>query len=225
MSAPTASQDSCRQCGTCCRRGGPALHGEDLPLLECGRLALTDLITVRQGEPAYSPTENRVVPASSEVVKLKGKPGSWSCRFFDESKSTCTIYAQRPLECRLLKCWDPAELLAAVQVDTLSRGQLLPPDSPWLGLIAQQEQAVPAAQLAELAAALLSNEPDAVTLEQFAGLVRRDLALRERAIGDPNLTPELELFLLGRPLFTMLDALGLAMIETDNTFTLARQPR
>lgn len=222
MTAPTTAnrQDSCRQCGTCCRRGGPALHSADLALLQTGRLALTDLITVRKGEPAYSPLENRLVPAAGEVVKLKGRPGSWTCCFFDEASSGCTIYDQRPLECRLLKCWDPAELLAAVHTDTVSRHQILPSDSPWLILIDRHEQAVPSAELAELTAALLRNERNEATVEQLTVLVRQDLELRERAIADPALSPALELFLLGRPLFTMLDGLGLKLVEQNNNISL-----
>ena len=41
----------CRRCGTCCEKGGPALHGEDRPLVDRGQVPARCLFTIRAGEP------------------------------------------------------------------------------------------------------------------------------------------------------------------------------
>ena len=60
----------CRQCGTCCRKGGPALHVEDSYLLEEGIIQLQDLVTFRAGELVRDTSNNGVVPLPAEIATL-----------------------------------------------------------------------------------------------------------------------------------------------------------
>lgn len=57
-------QPSCRRCGTCCIKGGPSLHREDLPLVEEGRIRVQDLVCIRSGEMAYDPRRGAAVRTS-----------------------------------------------------------------------------------------------------------------------------------------------------------------
>ena len=52
--AAMATRPFCVRCGECCRRGSPALFGQDLPTLASGAIARKDLVTVRRGERAFS---------------------------------------------------------------------------------------------------------------------------------------------------------------------------
>ena len=45
---------------------------------------------------------------------------TWCCVFLDQAHK-CEIYQTRPVECRLLKCWDTRPLLARYNEDRLSR--------------------------------------------------------------------------------------------------------
>ena len=196
------------RCGTCCRKGGPALHTEDMEIMLGGHIAREHLITIRKGELAFSPLSNRLEPVQKELVKLAGKRKGWVCLFFDEKKSACTIYAHRPLECRLLKCWDTAELLSAIGQRTLTRADIISKDDPILEFIETHERECSSEKAEGLISAFLREKDDATSLEKLTALVQQDLAIRSRAIAKFGLSLEDELFIFGRPLFKILSARG-----------------
>ncbi len=106
MTAQTTSSESCRRCGTCCKKGGPALHLEDRVLVEEGHIPAQDLYTIRQGEPAFDNVKGLLQPAVTDIIKIKGQTSSWQCRFYQSHDRACRIYQYRPLECRALACSD-----------------------------------------------------------------------------------------------------------------------
>ena len=75
---------TCRRCGTCCRKGGPAFHLADRPLIEKGTIPLRHLFTIRQGERVKDPIRGVVRPVDTELIKIKGAQDTWTCTFFDE---------------------------------------------------------------------------------------------------------------------------------------------
>ena len=83
-------QKECKLCWTCCKKGGPALHSQDLPLIEKGLLSVEDLITIRKGELVHNPGKNSIEPVKTEFLKIKGTKGSWACTFYDKSGNGCT---------------------------------------------------------------------------------------------------------------------------------------
>ncbi len=214
----------CQQCGTCCRKGGPALHREDIQIIEGGYFGCQHLVTIRQGELAYDPVRDRLAPSPQELVKIKGTGGEWTCCFFEPTTSTCGIYANRPLECRLLKCWEPDELLAAIGRETLCRKDILGPGHPALALIAQHEQQCPAESAAEAIADWQYNRKDQDVLARLTELVRQDLIVRHQAIMAGKLPAHLEFILLGRPLFKQLVPLGIILLEERGDIRLQNRP-
>ncbi|MCX5877405.1 MAG: YkgJ family cysteine cluster protein, partial [Deltaproteobacteria bacterium] len=62
----------CKQCGTCCRKGGPALTREDLDLIRQGHIRHDQLITIRQGELGYNPATGKLEPVPVELLKIRG---------------------------------------------------------------------------------------------------------------------------------------------------------
>lgn len=155
---PIEKPPLCSRCGECCRKGGPALHHEDLPLLRtpCGP-DLTDLVTLRAGEPALDQVRGRLEPLEAEIVKLRGRDGAWTCLFFRDEDSACAIYAARPLECRVLSCLDTRGLARVYAQDRLTRAGILPPGHPLLELIEGHEQRCPVSGFARL---LESDAPE-----------------------------------------------------------------
>lgn len=118
----------CRQCGTCCRKGGPALHKEDAPLLVDGVLQLQDLCTFRAGELVRDTSNDHVVPLPEEIVKIAppygSRPDDWTCRFL-MGDNRCFIHDSAPAECRALFCDAPSALLAMHGEDRLDRRAIL----------------------------------------------------------------------------------------------------
>jgi Fe-S-cluster containining protein len=97
----------CVLCGDCCRQGSPTLHHEDLEILAREVISRRQLVTLRKGEPVYSPYEEKPVYLREERIKIREKPKTRECVFLDAEASRCTIYPDRPVQCRAQACWDP----------------------------------------------------------------------------------------------------------------------
>ncbi len=204
-------QSECYRCGTCCRKGGPALHGPDLELVRSGRIPRKDLITLRRGELAYNPVVDGVQPVAVELVKLRGVGREWSCCYYDTLSRGCMIYAHRPVACETLKCWRPAESLALVEQDCLSRLDILGLDDPFRALVIEHEASCPCPDLLG-AARNLEGEPEQ-TLIRLQQLVDRDLAFRQRVLHEVKLDRDEELFYFGRPLFQLLAGISIMAVN------------
>ncbi len=215
----TAGQHSsaikeCLRCGSCCRQGGPTLHLEDLPLVRGGHLLPDHLVTIRSGETSYDPLTETFRPVEQELVKISGKNSTWTCRFFcDDKKGSCSIYQFRPLECRLLKCWDTREVKEIIGRNTLDRVSLLSPSDPCLNLMAAQEEKCSYHRVNLLIRELKENPEAEDLLDELTGIVRIDLQIRARAGKDCSVSLARELFLFGRPVFKAIAAYGFRLYE------------
>ncbi|HIJ78428.1 MAG: YkgJ family cysteine cluster protein [Desulfobulbaceae bacterium] len=205
----------CQRCGTCCRKGGPALHHQDRELITAGHLTFPQLITIRAGEFAHNPISDKSEPVKQELIKLAGRGREWACCFLG-SDDACTLYQHRPQECRLLQCWDTAAICAVIGQDYLTREHLIRPDDPLLKLVRQHERECPWGALAELTSRTTDKKEDSARLSGLSRLINRDLEIRRRAVVEFKLGVAVELFVFGRPIFTALAALGLHIQETPD---------
>ncbi|MFW8601728.1 YkgJ family cysteine cluster protein [Desulfobacterota bacterium M19] len=197
--------DKCRQCGTCCRKGGPVLHYGDMALCENNILTIKHLLTIREQEPVFSPLSASIEPAPRELIKLSGVRGTWTCLFFREDDQTCGIYQNRPLECRALKCWDTRELERIIYRQTLNRQNIITPDNPIRPLLEWHNEHCRYEELNNLTLQKTGMEG------QITTIINDDLSVRQRAIKMFNLNLAEELFYFGRPMFKSLPAAGLAV--------------
>lgn len=198
----------CIRCGICCKKGGPSLHREDKNILLDGHIGRESLITIRKGESAVFPLNERPQPIEKELVKIAGKGKGWVCCFYDEVESSCTIYEHRPLECRLLKCWDTAQLLSVIGKDTMTRSDIFSEDEPIMRFIETHEKECSVSMAEGLISVLLEKNNDPESIAKLTALVHHDLAIRSKAISEFGLSLEAELFAFGRPLFKVLSARG-----------------
>ena len=189
----------CCRCGTCCRKGGPALHTEDLGLLDT--LGLGALVCLRKGEPAYDPRVDAVCSLAQEVLKIRGKGDSWECLYYDSDLSGCKIYQERPLECRTLSCQETGPLFLAIDTPLVQRTNFVQPGSALWDCILEHEQQFPVSRAVHLAEqhrawTQVSKELDAI----FRAEIAYRLALAQYVQGrDEDLWPY-----LGRPLWLIL---------------------
>ena len=172
----------CKQCGTCCRKGGPALHRQDEALFREGLLRAQDLCAFR--------------------------PDDWTCRFLMGTNS-CFLYGKHPAECRALFCQAPEALLSMSGEDRLDRRavcELIKAPAWWSELMDAHDERCDYAHLTELAPAL--NE-DETARREFLEIVEYDRAFRE-LVADKQAALPLELdFLFGRPLLRTVVMYGL----------------
>lgn len=208
---------SCKQCGKCCEQGGPALHTQDIDLLVKKEIPVSSLITLRKGELAHNPKTNQIQGLGVELVKLIGSGRTWNCVYYD-GEHGCTIYDRRPHACKALKCWDTEEILALVETDTLDRIMILGQNHSMIPIIAEHERICPCDDLEYLRKNYRKlSDAEKKDVERR---VRHDLRFRSRIINDFDLKLNEELFYFGRPLFQLLQPLGVKVSEIQNEIRL-----
>ncbi|ACU88411.1 conserved hypothetical protein [Desulfomicrobium baculatum DSM 4028] len=190
----------CQRCGTCCEKGGPALHEADLGLLE--HIPMSDVVCLRRGEMAFDPRTQSLQPLSAELMKIRGKDRGWECIYFLSQAKTCSIYSHRPLECRSLFCADTAAVLEAMAVPTLSRQDMVPQESALWDCITDHENNFPVGQALRLAKA--ETDFAGSICSELDDLIRREIHFRQ-VLADRVQAADRDLWAyLGRPLWLVL---------------------
>ena len=203
--------NACRRCGTCCLKGGPVLHKEDIKIIREGHAGHRHLVTLRKGEVVFNPVSNSLGQINVELVKVTGKGGVWSCCFYDDQNTSCALYEHRFFECRLLKCWDTSDLMRVIGRHTLLRADLINATDPIMELIESHDEECPCTEVEDLIAKI-SREPGSRRyLARLEELVRKDISIRAYALSDLGLKKEYELFIFGRPLKEIIESRGLTV--------------
>jgi len=203
----------CRRCGTCCRKGGPALHAQDLHLFHGpGALDLSQVLTLRAGELAHDQLKGRLLPLAAEMLKLRGKNPGGACAQFIEADNACALYERRPAECRALSCQDTAALAAMYDRERLTRADLLPAGHGLLAVMAEHEALVPVARMAPLAAILRGGGQESLDArEELTRMALADRAFRQGLAERAGIGPEYHDFFLGRDAAALFAAAGLSL--------------
>lgn len=217
--------DMCKRCGTCCRKGGPALHTQDMHLLEKSVLKRADLVTLRGGEMAYDPILDQVSQLPGEIIKIKNKGLSTSCRFLDPTGRDCMIYNVRPMECQVLFCWNTEQLESIYDKDRLTRADLFPASSGLGNIIAEHEAKCPIGEVVRLADEAVNAKGKAATqaAQELVAKAEYDRSLRavlvQKAGADMD---ELEV-ILGRAVLDILPSMGMRLERKDSkTYKIVR---
>jgi Fe-S-cluster containining protein len=200
----------CRRCGTCCKKGGPSFHRTDKALIEKGVIHSKYLYTIRQGELAYDNVRQCLEPVSSDVIKLKGKGETWTCILFDEKQNECTIYENRPVECRALKCWDTKALEALYARKRLRRKDLIADIEGLWGIIKDHQERCNYETIQKLVKAINSGKGGEAR-QKLGEIIQFDIEIRKLVISRGGLDMEMLDFLFGRPLKQTLKNFGLKM--------------
>ena len=205
----------CRQCGECCRKGGPALHTEDLPLIENGTISLAEIVTLRPGERAYDQPAQKVVPLEAELLKIKGRNGTWTCSFLSAESNMCGIYSSRPIECDVLFCQDTDPLAAMYDKGRITRADVMPEGHPLLELMAEHDKKCDPLRMEELGKA--AREGDTEAGQELKEMVVFDTEVRRLVAEKSGMNPEMNDFLFGRPLRVLLASMNIKVYETGGT--------
>lgn len=201
---------SCRRCGSCCRSNPPALHGPDRDLYVQSWLLRRHLITFRQGEMVYDNVQDTVQPLDHELVRIRSRPGSPACIFYDHGQRACRIYDQRPLECRVFACWDPQGILSAYARDRIQRLELISPHSALGEIVCEHERMCSWARVMEVLPEK-GSAPDGYQARELVYILDMDQGLRQGLRSQAGASEaELE-FILGRDMAAVLSSQGLTV--------------
>lgn len=210
----------CRRCGTCCSKGGPALHYPDKALIESGIIGINDIYTLRRGELAFDNVKGKLEPLQSECIKIKGKNNTWMCRFYDEENNTCRIYQNRPVECQALSCWDTREIEGMYDKDRLTRKNLISENDGLWRLIEAHEQRCDYMLLTNLIKQIDSDSNDE-SMEKILNIILYDANMRPLIVEKTGLEPAFMDFFFGRPLAETIRMYGLKMETNGEEIRLA----
>ncbi len=202
-------KNTCKQCGQCCRNDGPLLHEIDIELVAEGHIALRELVTLRAQELVHDAVQTSLIPLAAEVVKIAGtqeKAHPWHCVL--HSAKGCSLHPLRPAQCKALFCTDTSILKDMYNTNRASRILILdtmPHAFAGQGkaLIEAHEEHCALESCKEL---LAQNTADAK--QELSEKIRFDMSFRELCV-QKNVAQEHELpFLLGRPLWKVLQGLS-----------------
>lgn len=201
---------SCRRCGTCCRKGGPSLHVEDKPIVDKGWVQVRDLYTLREGELAHDNVKGGVFPVKTDIIKIKSRKNSKACIFFAERDNQCKIYKRRPVECRVLKCWDTSEIEAIYAKNRLTRKMLIGEIQGLWDLVAAHQERC-GYRTAEAFVQVLKDRSQQETSDELLEMIRYDLHVRDLAVEKGGIDADMCDFLFGRPVFEAIRAFGVKL--------------
>ncbi len=204
----------CQRCGTCCKKGGPALHIEDQPIIDRGGIPVTSLFTIRKGERAFDNINGGMIGLTEEIVKIKSVPGAAACMHFNEADMSCRIYDHRPVECRTLECWNTSKIKAIYAQTRLNRA-LMVQKITWLAeLVQTHEDRCSLERIQDLVQNRASDDPAAAS--ELAEIINYDFHLRHLAAEKGGLPSEMADFLFGRPLAEIIpNQFGVNVRKTD----------
>jgi Fe-S-cluster containining protein len=220
------TMNRCMRCGTCCRKGGPVLHFEDMEILRHHHAEYAHLVTIRRGEMTYNPVSKRIAQAEHEMVKVAGNGDTWACYYYREHDTSCMIYEHRFLECRLLKCWQPEDVMSVIGKDAIGRSDVINRDDPVLLMIERHEKECSMADVQQAINEALSGENSAKARKNLSVFMQKDTEIRSYAFSELDMKPEYELFIFGRPLVEIIEDFGLAVhgLRNDASEQKKRRP-
>jgi hypothetical protein len=174
--------------------------------LDSGRIPLRDLFTIRPGEMVHENVQNRLMPAHSDIIKIRGTGDRWTCCYLGADNG-CGIYEDRPVECRVLECRSPEAFLAIYETDRLTREHLLSGGVDLWRLVQEHDQRCDMVLLRRLFDGF-SKDESAVYLRRISEIVQYDRELRAVLSESGRVDPALFDFLFGRPVADILHMFG-----------------
>jgi len=209
----------CSRCGTCCKKGGPCFHLEDKILIEKGIILSKYLYTIREHELCYDNVKDSILPAASDIIKIKAQKDSLACIFFNERENECTVYDNRPLECRALKCWDTREIEKIYSKNRLARKDLLSNVEGLWGLVEDHQKRCSYEALT-LFIDILKKEKKDGALKDILDIIEYDAQIRELVVQKGGLDPEMTDFIFGRPITETIRIYGFKIKKQGDNYHL-----
>lgn len=201
QSKETAKEDTqthCTRCGTCCARGGPALHENDLELVVQKKIAPESLYTIRKGELVHDNVNGGLMKTAGEIIKIKSAQASGACIYYDHEQKACSIYEIRPAECRVMECWNTAAAEALYAVDRLDRESVFGSVDWIMDLINTHEEKCGYEAIGELVENRRRKKAGAA--EEISEVLRYDAEMRRVVQEKTGLNAEIMDLVFGRPL-------------------------
>ena len=161
------------------------------------------LYTIRKGESVYDNVAGRPAIASTDIIKIRSGTDGTACIFWDEKNTACRIYGHRPMECRVLECWNPAPLMNVYQINRLTREDLLQESAAVWDLVSDHQKRCDFETIRSLSDRLTSRQTPR-DLSRIREIIRFDTHLRHVMATKGGMATDIMPFLLGRSLVEII---------------------
>jgi Fe-S-cluster containining protein len=161
------------------------------------------------------------MPVDSDIIKIKGKEDTWTCIFFDEQNKQCSIYNDRPQECRALKCWDTRELEKMYARRRLTREDLIAGIEGLWDLIKDHQERCDYQKIKKLINDLAGPYKDKAR-KKLLEIIQFDAEIRQLVVDQGGLEPAMLDFVFGRSLKKTLPNYGVKIRQEGKKTVITR---
>jgi Fe-S-cluster containining protein len=208
---------SCIRCGKCCTESSPSLMKADMSLFVSGVLSYENTYTIRDGERVRSKGDGNIYESFVELVKIKDKDRTSICVFYKDNEG-CSIYENRPSQCRAYKCWAPENLMSGLEEKALRRSDIFGSIDLLMEVIERHEAKCSYKRLSDAFDRLAEGREDAV--EDIMDMLQYDTYIRpflEEKFNVPSTAIDL---ILGRPLMNTINEFGFKVVMDGDEYIL-----
>ncbi|BCB95604.1 zinc/iron-chelating domain-containing protein [Dissulfurispira thermophila] len=209
---------SCIRCGKCCSESSPSLMKADISLFISGVLSHDNTYTIRYGERVRSNVDDNIYESFIELIKIKNKEGTSICIFYKDNEG-CSIYENRPSQCRAYKCWSPENLINGLEKNALKRSDIFGSIDLLMDVIGKHEEKCSYAKLSDAFDRLAEGIEDAV--EDIIDMLQYDTYIRPFLKEKFNVPSTAMDLILGKPLIDTINAFGFKVEINGEEYTLS----
>ena len=211
----------CVRCGECCLAAGPTLQKTDLPLFFDHVVDAAHLYTIRKGELVRDNINDALTFTDREMIKLRGSETGKGCILYNDYKKACTIYTDRPSQCRAFACWDDREFKQVFSGPKANREDIIR-DPNLAHLISAHEKTCDYRVISDYIKQI--QQQGESVLKKILKILQYDQDVRQLTREKLGIDPrELDL-LFGRPLTDTIHMFGLKVErEADGSFLLTTE--
>jgi Fe-S-cluster containining protein len=211
---------SCVRCGKCCSMSSPSLLKEDMALFLSGVLSYDNTYTIRGGERIRSKGDGEIYESSVELIKIKDKDGTSVCVFYKD-KEGCSIYENRPSQCRIYKCWQmltSKNLMSGLEEGALKRSDIFGSVDLLMEVMKKHEEKCAYKKLSDALERLADGWEDAV--EDIMDMLQYDTYIRPFLEEKFNIPQNAMDLILGRPLINTINEFGFKVVKDGDDYIL-----
>jgi hypothetical protein len=192
-----------------------------LRLRRFGKIEANCLYTIRKGELVRDNVNDRLQFSDHEMIKVREPDQGAGCIFYDVEHSKCTIYHDRPSQCRAFTCKDDTQFRMVFEKPKCTRKDLIR-DPNLLRLISTHDKTCGYPVISDLVKQIETQGETAVG--QLLKILKYDQDIRKLTVIKLGLNHEELNLLYGRPLTQTIYMFGLKAETTpEGSFLLTVQ--
>ena len=208
----------CIRCGECCAATGPSLQKADLPLFFGHVVDGTHLYAIRKGELVRDNIHGGLKFIDQEILKFRDREPEKGCIFYDGEEKACTIYTNRPSQCRAFACWDDTEFNRVFSGPKAQRADIIK-DPNLLRLIYAHDEKCSYHTISDHVKQI--SDQGETTVQKILKILQYDREIRRLTHDKLTIDPSEMDLLFGRPLTDTIHMFGLTVKqEADGSFLL-----